>query len=752
MQATCSVCGVSFRDGIDCWYFPIMAQIGARVDSGCSPICRPEPVGEDDVVHSFWQSPAAHLGFRQLEENCPGYRHVLTSIWTDGGKPGLRSKAGSIWPVIGRDLCMSADQMNTGLMLWAVCGEHPSNMQTFLRPIETELATALRGWTTRRGIRVNAGLSFISADGPAMAAVLGVHGHVGGFGCSICYMETTSEHAQHGGKYFFGHDRATQLRSPEQCGADLTLGRGAPHRGTKRKPAFMDCILGGNPFRAACTDLSHSSANFGSLAANLLKGTQCKPRPIPGKNKPGDDMEKRAKRASDFADRLSLWTKDQEDHDAWKMDSRALKVAKQRWARLPTLASVADPQRCAYDYTSSFRMAEWTSFLKFFHYQHVGLIAAAKFELLRDICHQFVLLSRYPCLLSPTCTCTFINTPPYRYAVKRGDIPGHVDQVWDLIARCEKDLPRNCMTTALHSMCHLWSVIEYVGPGYVSWTLPLERFMKEMRKNILSTAYPAQNFVNRFQTRQRLSFLPKRAIREIRHLTAQTDYELSNALRLVLTGRARKGKRWWQVRGYIKILNGLYRLSAQGSLPDLFTRLRDHPAFIAPIERADSETRRMTNLDRNGRERFKTAYLLQKIAISFGRSLLYKDRIYSSEYAERTKTTRSSFVWVDGRSVKPTWDGIWHGRIFYFVRVEYQRTIAYLAAIRFFDHGHISDGDHGSNFVQVDLTALSDLGLFPKIYFVEVERIGGRECLCAPNINLPARQLITYIDYLPSED
>ena len=143
----------------------------------------------------------------------------------------------------------------------------------------------------------------------------------------------------------------------------------------------------------------------------------------------------------------------------------------------------------------------------------------------------------------------------------------------------------------------------------------------------------------------------------------------------------------------------------------------------------------MTNLDRNGRERFKTAYLLQKIAISFGRSLLYKDRIYSSEYAERTKTTRSSFVWVDGRSVKPTWDGIWHGRIFYFVRVEYQRTIAYLAAIRFFDHGHISDGDHGSNFVQVDLTARSDLGLFPKIYFVEVERIGGRECLCAPAIS-----------------
>jgi hypothetical protein len=275
--------------------------------------------------------------------------------------------------------------------------------------------------------------------------------------------------------------------------------------------------------------------------------------------------------------------------------------------------------------------------------------------------------------------------------------------------------------------------------------------MKEMRKNILSTAYPAQNFVNRFQTRLRLSFLPKRAIREIRHLTAQTDYELSNALRLVFTGRARKGKGWWQVRGFIKILNGLHRLSAQCSLPDLFTRLRDHPALRAPIELADMSTRNLRNLDARGRERFKTAHLLQRISISFGRSLRYKDRLYSSEYAERKKTTRASFVWVDGRSVKPTWDGIWHGRIFYFVRVEYQRAIAYLAAIRFFDQRHISNGDHGSSFVQIDL-ARTDLGLFPKIYFVEVGRIGGRECLCAPTSSNPARQLVTYIDYLPSED
>ena len=390
----CIVCDGPFAEGIDCWYFPIMEQIGARVDNGSSPICRPEPVGDDDVIHSFWQSPAAHLGFRQLEEKCPGYRHVLTSIWTDGGKVGLRSKAGSIWPVIGRDLCMPADERNSGLMLWAVCAEHPTNMRTFLEPIETELATALGGWITRQGTRVNAGLSFISGDGPALAAVLGVHGHVGAFGCSLCYMQRKSKHrGRHGGRYFLGHDRTTELRSRDRCLADLESGQG-PHRGTVAEPAFMGCILGGDPFKAACPDLSHSSANGGAVVANLLQGTKCKSRPIPKKIKESHTEEQRARIAFENKDREDVWEKDKRDHDDWKMERKKLKEAKKRWARLPTRLGVADPQRCAYDYTKSFRMAECASFLKFFHYQHVGLMDNTKFKLLADICHQFVLLAR----------------------------------------------------------------------------------------------------------------------------------------------------------------------------------------------------------------------------------------------------------------------------------------------------------------------------------------------------------------------
>jgi hypothetical protein len=336
--------------------------------------------------------------------------------------------------------------------------------------------------------------------------------------------------------------------------------------------------------------------------------------------------------------------------------------------------------------------------------------------------------------------------------VKRGDIPGHIDEVWALLTRCEEKLPQNCMTTALHSLCHLWSTIQYVGPAYVSWTLPLERFMKEMRRNIHSTGYPAQNFVNRFQTRQRLLFLPKKVIREMTELTSHSDYEFSNTLRLVFTSRARKGKGWSHVREFVRITSGLERLATQCQLPELFTHLQKYPAFAATVGQVTRSIKQVAcNLDRVGRERHVVARLLQEIPITFGRSLQYKDRYYSSAYAERAKTTRSSFVWVHGRTVKATWDGYWHGRILYFVRAEHQGETTYLAAIRFFDKRRTFAGEHGSTIIQTD-PDLADLGLFRTIYFVDVERIGGRECLCATNEANPNMQLVTYIDYLPSED
>ena len=51
------------------------------------------------------------------------------------------------------------------------------------------------------------------------------------------------------------------------------------------------------------------------------------------------------------------------------------------------------------------------------------------------------------------------------------------------------------MTTALHTLAHAWNDIENFGPWYVFWTLPLERYMKYMRANIFSGAYPAANFI-----------------------------------------------------------------------------------------------------------------------------------------------------------------------------------------------------------------------------------------------------------------
>ena len=94
-----------------------------------------------------------------------------------------------------------------------------------------------------------------------------------------------------------------------------------------------------------------------------------------------------------------------------------------------------------------------------------------------------------------------------RYAIKPETIATNKANAWTHLRLCERLLPRNCMTTALHTLAHAWEDIQNFGPWYVFWTLPLERYMKYMRANIYSGAYPAANFVTRAKRMQRLAYL-----------------------------------------------------------------------------------------------------------------------------------------------------------------------------------------------------------------------------------------------------
>jgi hypothetical protein len=65
-----------------------------------------------------------------------------------------------------------ADQRNRNLMLWCLCGK-PTNFETFLAPLLSELKGMKAGWRTPGGCIVKAGLSFVSGDGPACVILSG---------------------------------------------------------------------------------------------------------------------------------------------------------------------------------------------------------------------------------------------------------------------------------------------------------------------------------------------------------------------------------------------------------------------------------------------------------------------------------------------------------------------------------------------------------------------------------------------------
>ena len=136
------------------------------------------------------------------------------------------------------------------------------------------------------------------------------------------------------------------------------------------------------------------------------------------------------------------------------------------------------------------------------HHTKSYLVTAprAEFNCINAVFQDFVLLCR--CLFLPPC---YLYILICRYGIKRRTIAQHKADAWNHLRDCERLLPRNCMTTALHALAHAWDDVANFGPWYVFWTLPLERYMKFMRANIFSGTYPAANFITRAKRIQRLA-------------------------------------------------------------------------------------------------------------------------------------------------------------------------------------------------------------------------------------------------------
>ena len=320
------------------------------------------------------------------------------------------------------------------------------------------------------------------------------------------------------------------------------------------------------------------------------------------------------------------------------------------------------------------------------------------------------------------------------------------------------------MTTALHTLAHAWNDIENFGPWYVFWTLPRERYMKYMRANIFSGAYPAANFITRAKRIQRLAHISPRVCRLLTLKFRTSGYQPSDALAAAL-GQRSKNIGWLGVRGFKKIKSPQVTFDILALFQSV--SMKDHPVFAPAFANAKTQARTEVDAELDGlrqgaeRNRYRKTraadiaarHLRRHVAVKFGQSLSYKRRYYGSEYTEGAATPGTacaSWVWVPGDSLNANYSGMWHGRIIYFVQVASGQTTLHFAAIRIFDATRIrSDPDYGFSIVSVDADA-DDLGLHPRFYFVEVPTIGGRTALCSRDKD--PRWWIVYIDYDPDED
>lgn len=104
--------------------------------------------------------------------------------------------------------------------------------------------------------------------------------------------------------------------------------------------------------------------------------------------------------------------------------------------------------------------------------------------------------------------------------------------------------------------------------------------------------------------------------------------------------------------------------------------------------------------------------------------------------SQRNTSLFRSFCWIKGASVHPNWRGVWFGRIYFFVQVQFalpeqfhagcqcgRQTSYDLAAVRLFEKDQISSND------QYGYTANIRRGLNPKTHFVRLGGIGGRVVL-----------------------
>ena len=286
-------------------------------------------------------------------------------------------------------------------MLWCLCSGKPPNFETYLEPLYKALKELKNGWTTSNGVWVNAGVSFFSGDGPACALLLRTQGHSGEFCCYRCYFRGRKMPHSNDAYYFHGHatNNCLDMRSPASCARDLAHvsspanSKGvSTYRGTKGRPGMTDVILGGDPYVSTLHDGAHAIKNFCMMVFQLLLGLKKPKRPAP--IAPASPLD--ATKVNEYEKKMTLWRRDCNTHDRWKLPRGHLRKALFRWQHTGAPKAIIDPKSPPWNNIKSFYMANWMAMIPFFGFLFADLFTSIHdFECINAVFQDLVLLSRY---------------------------------------------------------------------------------------------------------------------------------------------------------------------------------------------------------------------------------------------------------------------------------------------------------------------------------------------------------------------
>jgi hypothetical protein len=492
--------------------------------------------------------------------------------------------------------------------------------------------------------------------------------------------------------------------------------------GTKAMCAIDGFLLGSdNVYEGVLFDFAHCVKNVVTCAINIWQG---KLNPALPREWTAGDKHTEVQCVVRNTRVKRLYMRELARHHRARLTEGQRKLVDARWASIS--CDVVNSKIQPFTTPGKFKMVDWFHFLNFVEYLFYDILPPDTYTAWCDLCR---------CI-----------SKAGQYTHARDTL--HVDEqnLRDAVVACDRVFPGKFTSQPLHALTHIYEDIRLAGAVFVFHTLPFERYMQYLRANIHSKRLPSENFMNRHQMESRLSQLDPRHADMVRNDIDQCAYTPSDRLAAAIGVAA--------IEPPAHEFCAVARTHVDGVIDDaVYAEVARHMAdrwgcgLLSGVREAWRNARRQRL--RSGRnchgvevrDRFYKRVLRERLSLVKG-SVVTVNYI---RYGSSLRRPSSAHVWIRGVDIvtgaNRTWDGMWHACISHYVRV--RRIITspvdpgcpcphcssaegiVLAAFRVYHEDNVRVGPRGTHDVSI---VRGDL--YPRLYYIPVDLIGGRECLC----------------------